>query len=152
MKQKVLNPNLDALCDTGVLAALFRSKDSNHDRSRDVVSRFSRYLVTTWPVLTEAFYLLSEIHKQWDLWHFVFARRLLLDFTFRGDVMVVGLDSPDALRMSELMQTYASLPMDLPDASLVVVAERFNLRRVFSFDSDFRVYRPRHIRSFEVIP
>ena len=39
------------------------------------------------------------------------------------------------------MAQYQDPPMDLADASLLVVAESRTLRRVFTTDSDFYVYR-----------
>ena len=39
------------------------------------------------------------------------------------------------------MRQYHDAPMDLADASLVVAAERLNLRRIFTLDSHFRAYR-----------
>ena len=50
------------------------------------------------------------------------------------------------------MDKYRDLPMDLADASLVAVAEERGLSRVFTLDSDFRVYRLARGRSFTVIP
>jgi len=51
------------------------------------------------------------------------------------------------------MTQYATLPMDFADASLVVAAERLNLRRVFTLDRrDFLLYRPRNVAAFEVFP
>ena len=43
--------------------------------------------------------------------------------------------------MQILMDKYSDVPMSLADASLVATAETQNLRRVFTLDSDFRVYR-----------
>jgi hypothetical protein len=43
--------------------------------------------------------------------------------------------------------------MDLADTSLMVLGERFMLRKVFTLDrKHFSVYRPRHIRYFELFP
>ncbi len=51
------------------------------------------------------------------------------------------------------MTKYADLPMDFADASLVALGERLKLRKVFTLDRrDFRLYRPRHVRSFEIFP
>ena len=50
----------------------------------------------------------------------------------------------DALisRVEELMDQYADLPMDLADASLVVLAEEIGDGRILSTDKrDFRAYR-----------
>jgi hypothetical protein len=48
----------------------------------------------------------------------------------------------DVPRIRELMRKYADRPMDLADAALVRVAERENVRRIFTVDRrDFTVYR-----------
>ncbi len=44
--------------------------------------------------------------------------------------------------MTELMRQYADLPMDLADASLVLLAEELGEGRIVSTDgSDFHAYR-----------
>jgi len=55
-------------------------------------------------------------------------------------------------RMAALMAQYQDTPMDLADASLVVVAESRAMRRVFTTDSDFYVYRLADGSSLEVTP
>ena len=50
------------------------------------------------------------------------------------------------------MARYRDTPMDLADASLIALAERLALRRVFSLDSDFYVYRLRDGSALDVIP
>jgi predicted nucleic acid-binding protein len=42
--------------------------------------------------------------------------------------------------------------MALADAALVSVAERENLRTIFTLDRDFGVYAPVHLRSFRILP
>ena len=54
-------------------------------------------------------------------------------------------------RIRALMEQYHDTPMDFADASLVSVAERRNLRRLLTFDSDFYVYRSNSKESFEVL-
>jgi predicted nucleic acid-binding protein len=39
------------------------------------------------------------------------------------------------------METYAEVPMDFADASLVALAEALHDFRIVTFDNDFRVYR-----------
>ena len=47
------------------------------------------------------------------------------------------------------MQHYADLPMDLADASLVVLAEELGSGRIFSTDQrDFHAYRWKNRRPF----
>ena len=59
------------------------------------------------------------------------------------------------MRAFELMVKYADAPMDLADASLVAMAEKLDLRRIFTMDrSDFSFYRIRlghRHTEFEVI-
>jgi predicted nucleic acid-binding protein len=55
-------------------------------------------------------------------------------------------------RIRELMAQYSDLPMDFADAALVALAERRQLRKVFTLDSDFYVYRIDGKDAFEVLP
>jgi len=43
--------------------------------------------------------------------------------------------------MMTLMETYQDTPMDLADASLVATAESHSMRRIFTLDSHFYIYR-----------
>jgi predicted nucleic acid-binding protein len=65
---------------------------------------------------------------------------------------VAELKREDVSRCRDLMGKYRSLPMDFADATLVVLAEKLKTRRVFTLDSDFRVYRIGGRRAFEVVP
>jgi len=132
-----------ALCDTGPLVALIDSNDSSYAKCRAEFGRYSGALVTTWPVLSESFYLLTKQHLRELLWQFV----------FDGGVDIAEPVAGDLPRIRGLMAQYADLPMDFADASLVVVAERLNLRRVFTLDRrDFLLYRPRNVAAFDVFP
>lgn len=132
-----------ALCDSGVLVALFDLGDGSHSRCWDALRLFRGRLVSTWPVLTEAFYLLESLRRRERLWGFV----------LEGGLRLVDLSVEDMLRMRELMAKYSDLPMDLADASLVALGERLGLTKVFTLDRrDFRVYRGRHVHSFEILP
>jgi len=54
--------------------------------------------------------------------------------------------------MRVLMEQYRDLPMDLADASLVAAAEERALDRIFTLDSDFRIYRLPRGRTFTIVP
>ena len=132
-----------ALCDTGPLVAIADRFDTSHIKCRDALVVFGGNLVTTWPVLTEAFYFVDDSR----------ARNFLWEFILRPAVEVLSLALGDLSRIRSLMTKYASLPMDFADASLVVLAERLRLGRVFTLDRrDFSLYRPLHIRTFETFP
>ncbi len=92
-------------------------------------------LVTTIPVLTEAFHMLGPASVGSDG---------LRDFIDRGGLSAWFLDRAALIRAFELMEQYADHPMDLADASLVAAAEAIGTRRVFTIDrKDFATYRVR---------
>lgn len=123
------------LVDTGPVVALFDPQDSSHRRCRDVLRSLREPLVTTVPVLTEAFHMLSPESLGADG---------LRDFIARGGATVWFFDGAALLRAFELMEQYADHPMDLADASLIVAAEALATTKVFTIDrQDFQTYRVR---------
>lgn len=132
------------LLDAGPLIALIDRSDSNHARCRDALASITDPLVSTWPVVTEAMYLLGFSWKAQDgLWDLLATRAIEL----------APIDHIDAPRMRELMFKYRDLPMDLADATLVRVAERERLKRVFTLDRrHFTLYRPARLGRFLILP
>ncbi len=53
--------------------------------------------------------------------------------------------------MYQLMEQYQDVPMDLADSSLVAAAEMLGIRRIFTLDSDFYIYRLHGKDAFDVI-
>ncbi len=130
-----------ALCDAGPLVALLDSSDGAHEVCESALRAWPGRFLTTWPVLAEAFHFLDSPGQREALWEFI-----------ERTVPPMDLSGEDSRRMRVLMRQYLNLPLDLADASLVVVAERLNLRKIFTLDRHFRIVRPRHTRSFEVFP
>jgi predicted nucleic acid-binding protein len=63
---------------------------------------------------------------------------------------VFDLKVKDGKRISELLNQYSSLPMDLADASLVILAEHLGHGRILSVDfRDFNTYRWKNRQPFE---
>ena len=132
------------LVDTGPLVALLDRSDPHHLSCRETFSSLDDSLVTVWPVVTEAIYMLRAYWQAQDaLWEMIQCGAV--------QILLLGLD--DIPRMRELMRKYRDLPMDLADAGLVRVAERERLRRIFTLDRrDFQVYRPSRIGRFTILP
>ena len=65
---------------------------------------------------------------------------------------MLPLDAGDIRRIRSLIHKYRTQPMDLVDATLVRVAERDGLNRIFTLDTDFRVYRLGRDRPFTIVP
>lgn len=134
------------LTDTGPLVALLDRGDPAHTTCVDALSRLRvGPLLTTWPCFTEAMYMLGRAgghRRQMDLWSLVDA----------GRVQLRELDQPALGRTRDLMMQYRDTPMDLADASLVAVAEQLRVRRIFTLDGHFRVYRMPDGSVLEMIP
>lgn len=133
------------LVDAGPLVALIDRGEPDHERCVETLSSLAAPMVTTWPAFTEAMSLLGSAggwKPQDALWR-------LLE---RGDLQLVALDDALQDRTRTLMAKYRDRPMDLADASLVAAAEALELRRVFTLDSDFRIYRWKGKRRFEILP
>jgi len=132
-----------ALCDTGPVVAMVDRTDRQHEACLRAFEAFAGNLVTSWPVISEAFHLLRRPDERNFLWKVILTR----------GIGVADLLFEDLTRMMLLMKKYSDQPMDLADASLVVLAERFVLRKVFTLDKrHFSVYRPRHTGYFELFP
>jgi predicted nucleic acid-binding protein len=70
-----------------------------------------------------------------------FYQAALWDLRTTGRLILLDLTSEETDRMAILMEKHQDTSMDLADASLVAVAESHSLRRVFTVDNDFYVYR-----------
>ena len=132
------------LVDTGPLVALLDRSDPDHVACQETLSSLNDSMVSVWPVITEAMYMLRAYGQaQEALWEMIEA----------GAVEILPLGVDDVPRMKELMSKYRDLPMDLADAALVRVAERERLRRIFTLDRrDFQIYRPSRIGRFVILP
>lgn len=70
-----------------------------------------------------------------------------------GQLEPVDLTEADWQRCAQLVEQYASLRLDLVDASLVAVAERLKLTTLATLNRrDFAVVRPRHAVAFDLMP
>jgi uncharacterized protein len=123
------------IADTGFWLALANRKDRHHAAARQALAELSEGLVTTWPVVNETCHLLaSHLGVQAEL---RFVKSLQA-----GAAKLASLSADDLPRMAELMQKYRDLPMDLADASLVLLAEQLGSGRILSTDErDFKTYR-----------
>lgn len=128
-------PVQDALIDSGPLLALFNRGDKWHGPTLALLQAQPQLrLHSTWPVLTEVCALLARrIHND--------AALDFLQWVQRG---AVQLDSPADWSLTSVLaicQRFATLPLDLADASVAEAAERLGIRHVVSIDQDFDVYR-----------
>jgi predicted nucleic acid-binding protein len=132
------------LVDTGPIVALFDRDDQYHTLCLRTLEKFQEPLATTWPVLTECFYLLAfSWEAQEDLWTFL----------KRGGMELLPMDRTHFSHCRDLMRQFRNLPMDLADASLVAAADELGVAKIFTLDRrDFSTYRFRKTEKFKLSP
>jgi predicted nucleic acid-binding protein len=141
--------------DAGPLIALFDRDDRHHRRAVEFVRGNSARLVSNLPVLTEATFVLRfSVEAQRDLLWWA-QQALDVDQGTAADLLRI-IDLLQQYRIDllqqyriDLLQQYRDLPATFADVSLVALAERLNLKRIASFDSDFLIYRLPGKRRFE---
>ncbi len=131
------------LADTGFWLALANRADEHHGRARDAAARIAEPLVATWPVVTETCHLLATRLG-------VDAELTFLRSAREGAFEIFPLGPEHLPRALTLMAKYRDLPMDLADASLVILAEALGTGRILSTDRrDFEAYRWKNRHPFE---
>jgi uncharacterized protein len=128
---------------TGVFAALADRRDWWHEIARKALRTAEEGWITTWPVITEATHLLRKRLDQQA------AIDLVADVADGG----VQLWTPPLKTLASLpalMRKHTNLPMDLADASLVLLAEHLGHGRILSTDMrDFGAYRWKNRKPFK---
>lgn len=123
------------IADTGFFVALANRADRDNEAAMKALARLREGLVTTWPVVTETTHLIATRLGTHALLSWVASARA-------GAFQIFELNAGHWARLEALMKHYADLPMDLADASLVLLAEEQNDGRILSTDRrDFRTYR-----------
>ena len=127
-----------AITDAGPLIALFDSSDKYHRKTKDKLEQYRKdtqgRLITTWPIVTEAAYILKDhVHLQSQL--------DFLTWIGLSGLEIFDLQKEHLTKIIELQKKYSDLPMDFADASLLIAAESLNINKVFSLDKDFSIYR-----------
>ncbi len=124
------------IADTGFWVALLSPSDQYHSVATGCLTQLNEPLITTYPVLTETCHLLL---KRAGHGHVI----AFMNSYAQGAFQLYHLDQPThAKRIIQAMEKYADLPMDLADASLVVLAEHLGHGRILTTDQrDFHAYR-----------
>lgn len=133
----------ELILDTGPFVALVDRSETRHRDCVEVLERWTGSIVTTEAVVTETLYLVGPSWRP---------QNAVLQFLFRGAVVVVPSSVESLRRVADLMEKYADRPMDYADATLVALAEDLDADRVFTLDLDFSIYRHHGDRSFRLLP
>ncbi|MBI3373397.1 MAG: PIN domain-containing protein [Betaproteobacteria bacterium] len=127
----------NVLIDAGPLVALFATDDAHHVRYDQIVTEAAAdglRLVSTWPCIIEASYILEAP------WRFE-----LLQWVEQGGVQICPFNPSHLAIMLPWMRRYTEKfkrDMDLADASLLWLAHETGVREIMTIDvKDFARYR-----------
>lgn len=139
------------IVDTGFWVALFNNEDRCHKSAQNTLAKYSyETLITTWCILTETSHLLLQrssntyqgVQKQIQF--------ISIFQKYPQQFQLFDLQNIHFEKISFLMEKYQNLPMDLADASLVVLAEELGDGRILSIDyRDFNTYRWKNTKPFQ---
>lgn len=130
--------------DTGPLAAALIATDRRHPECAALLTSLTGRRLIPSPVLTEVCWLLERWPK---------VEAAFLAEVARGTFELIHLTPTDLNRMGELVVKYADFPLGSVDASVIAVAERFEVDRVATLDRrHFSVVKPLHVPALTLLP
>jgi len=134
------------LVDTNIWLAAADRSSRHHQPCAQLLISHAHELASTVPVIAETSWLLLDRNGPASQHQF-------LNTIATGHVAVIDLTPADWERVTELVDTYADLSLDIIDASTIAAAERLNQTTIATLDHrDFRIVRPAHTTAFELIP
>lgn len=137
---------MSLVVDAAPLIALADRLDPRRETVRALLREEEGDLVVPAQVTAEVDYLLGSRHGS-------SARLAFLDDLVAGRFAVACLELNDYATVAELERSYHDLGLGLSDCSIVVLAQRFDTRRLATFDErHFRAVRPLQGGSFEILP
>lgn len=120
------------ILDAGPLAAMLRRRDEHHQWANARVGEIPAPMLTCEAVLSEAHFLLRDVPT---------VRREIAAMSEAGIFLVAFSYEEEKLAIRKTLEKYADVPMSFADACLVRMSELYPNSVVFTFDSDFKIYR-----------
>ncbi len=132
------------LVDTGPLVAILSREDEYHDACVTALRHMPAPLLSCWPVITEAAWLLRKSP---------YAIQQLLRSVNGGFVELLPLAGTESGAIAILMKRYEDIHPQLADTVLVYLANREKIDTIFTLDRrDFAIYRAGRKRRFRIVP
>lgn len=134
------------LLDASVIVAAADVADLNHAAAVAWFQRADEPLLITSFTLSDLDHVLQrELGSE--------ATLAVVDSVVRGAIRLVATSPADLARASALLGEAAEHRPRLAEAALVAIAERLDVRRIGTFDRrPIAIFRPRHVRSFDLEP
>jgi len=132
------------LVDTGPLVAVLAKSDQHHAKCVEILKTLQPPLVTCWPVITEAAYLLR---------HSPAAVKGLFRMLEKDFLVLPPFEAAAAPWIAQFFMQYQDQEPQLADAALVYLAERDQIDTVFTIDHrHFTVYRIAGDQALHLLP
>jgi hypothetical protein len=136
--------NEPLLVDTGPIVAILSRRDPFHDACFRIAKVRRQPLLTCWPVLTEAAWLLRARPAA--------VKRLCLSVD-EGLFRLLDLDARAPSWIANFLDRYRKLGAQLADAALKYLAEQRRIRTIFTLDRrEFGVYRLENGDALRLVP
>lgn len=131
------------LIDTGPLVALLYKNDNQHFACNSVARQLTGDIVTCWPVVTEAAWLLRNVPNGLQC----------LFTAIQSEYHILPLGPESVEWIGKFLDKYRDLPAQVADAALMYLVDRESIDTVFTLDErDFSVYRTQDRRPMNIIP
>jgi len=132
------------IADTSGIIAFLNRDDRYHEAVVEIVKTKNILIPVT--VLPEVDYLATKYLGE------RVARTFLEDIT-EGNFAYLSIDITDLARTNQIMKRYKGFPLDLVDASLVALAERYQIRQILTLDRrHFSSIQTEKINFLELLP
>jgi predicted nucleic acid-binding protein len=132
------------VADTGPLVAIVRAREKAHKGCVAALKTLRTPLLTCWPVLTEAAWLLRNESG---------GLKAVGGLIESGLVRLVELDETALAWIITFLDRYASANAQMADAALMYIAEQEAIDTVFTLDRrDFSIYRTSDDRALAIVP
>jgi predicted nucleic acid-binding protein len=132
------------IVDAGPLVAILNRLDSHHRECYALGLELPRPLLTTWPVIAEAAWLLRKAPG---------GESGLLKMVSEELIECYPLDASAARWMDGLLTKFTDQNIQLADLSLAYVAEQEHIDTVFTLDRrDFKLFRLSGNRRLRLLP
>ena len=135
---------MSVLADTGPLVAIISPADQHHELCTNTLRSLPAPLLSCWPVITEAAWLLRDNPRGFET---------LLESFQKGFVDLLSVSAAEVQGVLAIMRRYSSLRPQLADAMLVYLAGREKINTIFTLDRrDYSVYRSPNRAGFQLVP
>jgi len=130
------------LLDTGVIVAWLNRDEPHHRKCAEALATLYQPLATCEAVISESCYMLRKIPG---------APEEVLSNVAQGIFEIPFQLKNHASAVQKTMLKYSDTPADFADACLVRMADELNTGDILTLDSDFRHYRWRQTRHFNLL-